>query len=164
MSNLHTAKQNLFLAALPEADYERLRSCLELVSLPEGWTVYEHGGELDLIYFPTTSVISLFAAVRGMESTAIAVVGNEGVFGISMLMGRKNTPSLAMVETAGYSYLLRAAHLRREFELGSPLRCLLQSHTQSLMTRIAQSAIANLTPAFKTKTGLPLVCSTSPSA
>ena len=153
MSNLHTPKQNLFLAALPEADYERLRSCLELVSLPEGWTVYEHGGELDLIYFPTTSVISLFAAVRSMESTAIAVVGNEGVFGISMLMGRKNTPSL-----------LRAAHLRREFELGSPLRCLLQSHTQSLMTRIAQSAIANLTPAFKTKTGLPLVCSTSPSA
>jgi len=164
MSNLHTAKQNLFLAALPETDYERLRSCLELVSLPAGWTVYEHGGELDLIYFPTTSVISLFAAVRGTESTAIAVIGNEGVFGISMLMGRKNTPSLAMVATAGYSYVLRAAHLRREFELGSPLRCLLQSHTQSLMMRIAQSAIANLTPAFKTKTGLPLVCSTSPSA
>ncbi len=122
------------------------------------------GGNWTSVYFPSTSVISLFAAVRSMESTAIAVIGNEGVFGISMLMGRKNTPSLAMVETAGYSYVLRAAHLRREFELGSPLRCLLQSHTQSLMTRIAQSAIANLTPAFKTKTGLPLVCSTSPSA
>jgi hypothetical protein len=162
MSNLNTAKQNLFLAALPETDYERLRSCLELVLLPEGWTVYERGGELDLIYFPTTSVISLFAAARGVESTMIAVVGNEGVFGISMLMGGKNTPTLAMVETAGYSYVLRAGHLRREFELGSPLRCLLQSHTQGLMTRIAQNGIANVKPSFKSS--LPLVRSTSPSA
>jgi hypothetical protein len=141
MSNLHTPKRNLFLAALPETDYERLKCCLELVSLPQGWTVYENGGDLDLVYFPTTSVISLFAATGHEESTAIAVIGNEGVFGISMLMGRKNTPSLAMVQRAGYSYLLKAAHLRREFELGSPLRCLLQSYTQHLMNKIAHTSV-----------------------
>jgi hypothetical protein len=162
MSNLHTPKRNLFLAALPETDYERLKCCLELVSLPQGWTVYENGGELDLVYFPTTSVISLFAASGSGDSTAIAVIGNEGVFGISMLMGRKNTPSLAMVQTAGYSYLLKAAHLRQEFELGSPLRCLLQSYIQGLMTKIAHTAIGTLKPAFKTS--LPLVYSTSSSA
>jgi hypothetical protein len=164
MSNLHTPKRNLFLAALPNTDYERLKCCLELVSLPQGWTVYEDGGELDLVYFPTTSVISLFAAdsASNGESTAIAVIGNEGVFGISMLMGRKNTPNLATVQTPGYSYLLKAAHLRREFELGSPLRCLLQSYTQGLMTRIARTAMGNMTPAFKTS--LPLVRSTGSSA
>jgi hypothetical protein len=162
MSILHTPKRNLFLAALPDTDYERLKCCLELVSLPQGWTVYENGGELDLVYFPTTSVISLFAAASNGESTAIAVIGSEGVFGISMLMGRKNTPSLAMVQTAGYSYLLKAAHLRREFELGSPLRCLLQSYTQGLMTRIARTAMGNVKTAFKTS--VPLVCAASSSA
>jgi hypothetical protein len=145
MSILHTPKRNLFLAALPDTDYERLKCCLELVSLPQGWTVYENGGEFDLVYFPTTSVISLFAAAGNGESTPIGVIGNEGVFGISMLMGRKNTPSLAMVQRAGYSYVLKAAHLRREFEMGSPLRCLLQSYTQGLMTKIAHTRV-NICP------------------
>jgi hypothetical protein len=158
MPDFNTPKRNLFLAALPETDYERLKPCLELVSLPEGWTVYKNGGELDLVYFPTTSVISLFAAASDGEAAAIAVVGNDGVFGISMLMGRKNTPNLAMVQTSGYCYLLKAAHLQREFELGSPLRCLLQSYTHGLMTRIARASVAKLKPAFKTS--LPLVCST----
>jgi hypothetical protein len=60
-------------------------------------------------------------------------------------MGRKNTPSLAMVQRAGYSYVLKAAHLRREFELGSSLRCLLQSYTQGLMTKIANTSV-NICP------------------
>ncbi len=93
MSYLHTPKQNLFLAALPEKDYERLQSCLELVSLPQGWAVYENGGELDLVYFPTTGIISLLKIIDDEEPVKIAVIGNEGVFGISMLMGRKIAPT-----------------------------------------------------------------------
>lgn len=68
MSYLHTPKQNLFLAALPEEVYERLKSCLDLVSLPQGWAVYEGGGEIDLVYFPTTSIISLLAITDEGES------------------------------------------------------------------------------------------------
>ena len=122
MSHLQTPKQNLFLAELPEKDYERLKPCLELVAMPEGWAVYENGGELDLVYFPTTSIISLLTLTDDGESTKIAVIGNEGLFGISMLMGRKTTPTRAVVQCAGYSYRLQAANLRREFELASPLR------------------------------------------
>jgi hypothetical protein len=144
---LHTPKQNLFLAALPEKDYERLQSCLELVSLPKGWAVYENGGELDLVYFPTTSIISLLTLTDKGESIKIAVIGNEGVFGISMLMGRKITPTRAVVQSAGFGYRLKAANLRREFELGSPLRYLLQRYTQSLSARIAQTTMPAIHPA-----------------
>lgn len=146
MSYLHTPKQNLFLAALPEEVYERLKSCLELVSLPQGWAVYEDGGEIDLVYFPTTSIISLLAITDNGESEKIAAIGNEGLFG-AMLMGRKTTPNRAVVQTSGYSYRLKAANLRREFELGSPLRYLLQRYTQSLTARIAQTPMRPMHPA-----------------
>ena len=136
-----TPRQNLLLAALPEKDYKRLESCLELVPLPQGWTVYENGGQLGLVYFPTTSTISLLAAGSTGDPEKIALIGNDGVFGISMLMGRKITPARAIVQTAGYSYRLQASSLMREFELGSPLRYLLQRYTQSLATRMAQAAI-----------------------
>ena len=139
MSSLHTPKQNLFLATLPENAYERMKSCLEPICLPQGWVVYESGGELDLVYFPTTSVICLLALTPGSEPAKIAVIGNEGVFGISMLPTQKKILDRAVVQSAGYGYRLKASHLRKEFELGSPLRYLLQRYTQSLTATIAQS-------------------------
>ena len=159
---LHSPKQNLFLAALPEKDYERLQSCLELVSLPKGWAVYENGGGLDLVYFPTTSIISLLTLNDTGESVKIGIIGNEGVFGISMLMGRKITPTRAVVQNSGFGYRLKAANLRREFELGSPLRYLLQRYTQSLSARISETTIPAIHPALRS--GMPLARSPAPLA
>ncbi|MBA4142122.1 MAG: Crp/Fnr family transcriptional regulator [Nitrosospira sp.] len=143
MPDLQTPKQNFFLASLPETDYERLRSCLELVSLPQGWAVYEKGRELDLVYFPTTSVIALHAISDNGQSVNMAVIGNEGVFGISMLMGRETALKRAVVQSAGDGYRLKVIHLMKEFELGSPVRYLLQHHTRSLIARIAETALLN---------------------
>src|SRR5687768_12552785 len=95
----HTPRQNLLLAALPEKDYQRLEACLELVPLPQGWTVYENGGQLGLVYFPTTCTISLLTVDDKGDPAKIALIGNDGVFGISMLMGRKITPAQAIVQT-----------------------------------------------------------------
>ena len=159
---LHTPKQNLFLAALPEKDYERLQSCLELISLPKGWAVYENGGELDLVYFPTTSIISLLTLTDKGEPLKIAAIGKEGVFGISMLMGRKITPTRAVVQSAGFGYRLKAANLRREFELGSPLRYLLQRYTQSLSARIAQTTMPTNHPAHSARPAHPALRSSMP--
>ena len=76
MSYILTPRQNLLLAALPEKDYERLQPSLELVALSEEWSVYENGGELDLVYFPITSVISLLTISDTGEPVKISVIGN----------------------------------------------------------------------------------------
>lgn len=142
MPHLQTPAQNLFLAALPEKDYERLKPSLELVAMPEGWAVYEDGGELDLVYFPTTCTISLLSRINDEIPTRLALVGNEGLFGISMLMGKKTTPARAVVANGGFAYRLRAANLRMEYELASPLRYSLQRYTRGLLTKIAQDSVA----------------------
>ena len=139
MPRLHTPTQNFFLAALPGADYERLRPSLELVSLPQGEAVYQSGGGLDLVYFPTTSLISLQAITDDGHVKSIALIGNEGVFSIALLMGRKTTLKCAIAQSGGYGYRLKTAHLMKEFELGSPLRYLLQQYTQKLIARIGQA-------------------------
>jgi hypothetical protein len=157
-----TPRQNLLLAALPEKDYERLQPSLELVALSQGWSVYENGGELDLIYFPTSSVISLLTVSDKGETVKIAAIGKEGVFGISMLMGRKITPTQAMVATAGYGYRLSAASLRREFELGSPLRYLLQRYTHTLTSGFIHPPMPAVHPTARR--GTPTKAPYSPAA
>ena len=59
VSGKHSPRQNHLLAALPATDYERLLPDLELVPLPLGWAVYEAGGHLGYLYFPTTRIVSL---------------------------------------------------------------------------------------------------------
>ena len=112
LTSLQSPRQNLFLAALPEKDYEHLKHSLEFVPMPEGWAVYEDGAELDSVYFPATCTISLLSRTNDELWSRLAVIGNEGLFGISMLMGRKTTPSRAVVSSGGYGYRLKAANLR----------------------------------------------------
>lgn len=155
-------RQNLLLAALPQKDYERLQPSLELVALSQGWSVYENGGELDLVYFPTSSVISLLTVSDKGETVKIAAIGKEGVFGISMLMGRKIAPTQALVATAGYAYRLSAASLRSEFELGSPLRYLLQRYTHALTSGFIHSPMPGAHPSARQ--GAPTKAPSTPAA
>ncbi len=154
--------QNLLLAALPQKDYERLQPSLELVALSQGWSVYENGGELDLVYFPTSSVISLLTVSDKGETVKIAAIGKEGVFGISMLMGRKIAPTQALVATAGYAYRLSAASLRSEFEVGSPLRYLLQRYTRALTSGFIHSPMPGAHPSARQ--GTPMKAPSTPAA
>src|SRR5689334_253422 len=105
----HTPKQNHLLAALPAADYERLLPDLELVPLPLGWAVYEAGGHLGYLYFPTTSIISLLYVMEDGSSAEIAVTGCDGLVGIALFMGGESTPSRAVVQSAGFAYRLKAS-------------------------------------------------------
>jgi CRP-like cAMP-binding protein len=143
VSGPHTPKQNHLLAALPAADYERLLADLELVSLPLGWAVYESGGHLGYLYFPTDSIVSLLYVMENGASAEIAVTGNDGVVGIALFMGGESTPNRAVVQSAGYAYRLSAAVLKREFEHGGPLQHLLLRYTQALITQMAQTAVCN---------------------
>ena len=102
-------RQNLLLAALPNADYERLLPHLEQVPLELGRALYESGSHQGYVYFPTTSIVSLLYVMEDGSSAEIAIVGKEGVVGIALFMGGESTPSRAVVQSAGYGYRLRPA-------------------------------------------------------
>ena len=143
MPALHNPKQNQLLAALPEADYERLLPHLEPVTLPLGLVVFESGSTLRHLYFPASGIVSLLYAMENGASTEIAVIGNEGVVGIALFMGGESTPSRAVVQSAGHGYRLKAAVLKPEFERGGPLQQLLLRYTQALIAQMTQTAVCN---------------------
>ena len=131
------------LAALPAADYEVLLPELELVPLPLGSVIYEAGGKLAYVYFPTDSIISLLYVMENGASAEIAVTGCEGVVGIALFMGGETTPSRALVQSAGHGYRLKSAVLKREFDRGGGLQHLALRFTQALITQMAQTAVCN---------------------
>jgi CRP-like cAMP-binding protein len=135
--------QNHLLQALPSDDYERLAAHLELVPMPLGEVLYESGSRLQHVYFPTTSIISLLYVMEDGASAEIAIVGNEGVLGISLFMGGETTPSRALVQSAGHGYRLKAGLLKDEFARFGPTMHLLLRYTQALITQMAQTAVCN---------------------
>ena len=136
-------RQNRLLTALPGAVRDRWLSHLELVELPLGDVVYESGAALSHVYFPTTAIISLLYVMENGESAEIAVVGNEGIVGVSLFMGGNSTPSRAVVQSAGTGLRLQAKILEEEFNQGGPVLHLLLSYTQALLTQMAQTAVCN---------------------
>ena len=131
------------MAALPAEDYARLLPDLELIPMPLGWAVYESGGHLNYLYFPTTSIVSLLYVMESGASAEIAITGNEGLVGISLFMGGESTPSRAVVQSAGNGYRLKASVLKKEFALGGRLQHLALRYTQALITQMAQTAVCN---------------------
>jgi CRP-like cAMP-binding protein len=135
--------QNHLLDALPSTDYERIASHLELIPMPLGDVLYESGVQLRHVYFPTTSILSLLYVMEDGASAEIAVVGNEGILGISLFMGGGTTPSRAVVQSAGHAFRLRADLLMEEFERFGPTMHLLLRYTQALITQMSQTAVCN---------------------
>ncbi|MGZ5034006.1 MAG: Crp/Fnr family transcriptional regulator [Usitatibacter sp.] len=136
-------KQNHLLAALSAAELKRFRRHLEPVNMPLGKVVYESGRALDHVYFPTTSIVSLLYVLENGASAEIAVVGNDGVVGISIFMGGETTPSRAVVQSAGWAYRLPGAVMKEEFTRGGAMQHLMLRYTQSLITQMAQTAVCN---------------------
>ena len=143
MSKPHNTTQNHILAAFPSVEYERLLPHLELIPMPLGEVLYESGGRLQHVYFPTTSIVSLQFVLEDGASAEIAVVGNEGILGISLFMGGDTTPSRAVVRSAGHGYRLKAQLLQTEFNRAGPVMRLLLRYTQALITQMTQTAVCN---------------------
>src|ERR1700690_2017898 len=139
----HSPNQNHLLAALPAEDFERLAPHLELVPMLLGETLYEPGGQLQHVYFPTTAIVSLLYIMESGLSAEIAGVGNEGMLGISLFMGGDTTPSSAVVQTAGHGYRLKGELLKEEFNRAGITQRLLLRYTQALLTQMCQTAACN---------------------
>lgn len=136
-------KQNKLLAALPDQDYARIAPHLELVTMKLGQVLYEPGGHLDHIFFPITSIVSLLYVMEDGSSAEIAVVGNEGILGVSIFMGGDTTPSRAVVQSEGLGYRLASRRLKAEFNRFGAMMYLLLRYTQALITQMAQTAVCN---------------------
>jgi CRP-like cAMP-binding protein len=134
--------QNRLLAALPDQDRARWISQLEQVELTLGEVLYEAGVALSHVYFPATAIVSLLYVMEDGASAEIAVVGNEGLVGVSLFMGGESTPSRAVVQSAGQGYRLPARLLKREFERPPVLHLLLR-YTQALIAQMSQTAVCN---------------------
>ena len=143
MSSIHNPNQNHLLAALLDAEFDRLAPHLELVPMLLGDVLYESGGKLSYVYFPTTAILSLHYLLESGGSSEMAGVGNEGILGVSLFMGGETTPSRAVVQTGGHGYRLKAHILMEEFNRAGPVLRLLLRYTQALMTHMAQTAVCN---------------------
>ncbi|MES2150234.1 MAG: Crp/Fnr family transcriptional regulator [Pseudomonadota bacterium] len=143
MSSKHDPNQNHLLAALLDADFDRLAPHLELFPMLLGDVLYESGAKLSHVHFPTTSIVSLHYLLENGGSSEIAGVGNEGVLGVSLFMGGNSTPSRAVVQTGGFGYRLPARVLMEEFNRAGPVMRLLLRYTQALLTQMSQTAVCN---------------------
>ncbi len=143
MALKHDPRQNDLLGMLPKDEYQRLEPELELVEMTLGQSLVESGKVMKHVYFPTDAIISLLNVLENGTSTEIAVVGAEGVVGISLFMGGETTPTRAIVQSSGTAYRLKGQLLKDEFYRAGPLQRMLLRYTQALITQMAQTAVCN---------------------
>ncbi|GAB3252619.1 Crp/Fnr family transcriptional regulator [Chitinimonas naiadis] len=136
-------RQNHVLAALTAEEYERLLPHLTLVALTLGEALSESGGHMQYLYFPLDTIVSLLYVMEDGATAEIAVVGNEGVLGISLFMGGETATSRAVVQSTGHAYRIATQPLMQEFNRASTLQRLLLRYTQALIAQMSQTAVCN---------------------
>ncbi|QDL36230.1 Crp/Fnr family transcriptional regulator [Rhodoferax sediminis] len=136
-------KLNRILASLPAEDYKRLLADLELVEMPLGWTMSESGDHVNYLHFPTSGIVSLIYSLEDGSSSETALVGNEGMVGISIFMGGESMPTSTEVQSAGYAYRISRKIMKREFSLGGQLQHVALLFTQAMIAQTSQTAVCN---------------------
>ena len=142
-AELHGPSGNRLLSVLPAEEYQRLIPDLQPVTFSLGEVVYDLGGHLDYIYFPTTAVISLLYTMKNGSTAEMGLAGNDGVVGIALFLGGDTTPNRAVAQIAGSAFRLKAVILQKEFARGGAFQQLLLRYTQALITQISQTAVCN---------------------
>ncbi|HEY4713324.1 MAG TPA: Crp/Fnr family transcriptional regulator [Aquirhabdus sp.] len=140
---LPSPKQNGILAALPAKDYERILPDLQLVEMPLNWKVSESGDHVNYLHFPTSGIVSLMYALEDGSTSETALVGNEGLVGISIFMGGESVPTSTEVQSVGQAYRLSRKVMKHEFALGGQLQRLALLFTQALLSQTSQTAVCN---------------------
>jgi CRP-like cAMP-binding protein len=136
-------RANHILASMPQAELRRWEPQLELIDMSLGQVLFEPGGESRYAYFPITAIVSLLYVMENGESAEIALVGNDGVLGVTVLMGGNSTTIRAVVQSAGQGWRLPAQMLHAEVDRGGTTLRLLLLYTQALLTQMTQTAACN---------------------
>jgi CRP-like cAMP-binding protein len=141
--SMQLARENRLLAALSDDELARWLPDLEVVDAALGQVLYESGGQLSHVYFPTTCIVSLLYVLEDGGSAEISIVGYEGVLGVSLFMGGQTTPSRGVVQSAGQLLRLRSDLMLKEFNRAGKVMQLLLRYTQALLTQMSQTAVCN---------------------
>lgn len=139
----HSPLSNQLVAALARDDFIRLEPEFKQVSLTQGDIVYQPGVNQDFVIFPTTCIVVLMSLMQNGSSAETAIIGFEGIVGISVFLGGGSTTSQALVQKDGIGYRVQADIIRKETRLGGPLQLLALRYTQALITQMAQTAVCN---------------------
>lgn len=134
---------NRILSALPKAEYEHLFAQLEHIEMPLGAVLYHPAEQMQHVYFPISGTISILAMVSTGTSVEIGMVGNEGMFGIPVVLGTVTTPTEAVVQIPGEGFRVQADVLREEFKKGGILQDLILRYTQAFIIQISQTVVCN---------------------
>ena len=136
-------EKSLLLSALPEEEYERLFPSLQHVAFSLGEVLYESGGHIEYVYFPTTCVVSLLYTMEDGSTAEVGLTGNDGVVGVALFLGGETAPNRAVVQIAGGAFRMKAKVLQHEFMRGGPFQRMMLRYTQALITQISQTAVCN---------------------
>jgi CRP-like cAMP-binding protein len=135
--------KNQLLASLPVSEWPYWQPLLELVDLPAGRLLYEAGSCISHVFFPLTAVVSLYHVTASGATAEVALVGHEGVVGVSSFMGGGGSASHAVVLCAGQALRLSSSAIRRRFEQSSQVQSLMLCYTQALIGQMAHTAVCN---------------------
>jgi CRP-like cAMP-binding protein len=134
---------NRLLSALPDADWSRLLPDLEWVQLTHGETLYEAGAPLRQVHFPVTANVSLVSSMRDGSSAEVAVVGREGVVGLSACLGAGIAHTSAVGQGAGHAWRMGVGAMNRHVGQSMPLLQGVLGYTQALLAHMAQTSACN---------------------
>jgi len=140
--NVRAAKNGL-LAALPSEDYQRLLANIEPVTLTYGQVLYETGQRIEHVYFPEDSIVSLLTQVSGKHCLEVGLVGREGMIGIPIALGARNSTNRALVQGTGTAMRMEASRFYKEFQQCLPLQHKLLWFIHVQMAQVAQTAACN---------------------
>jgi len=143
MPDVYSPRQNHLLDPLPAAERADIFPQLKLVPMPLGQSVFEPGTVMRDVFFPTTCIIFLLYVMEDGASAEVAIVGNEGIVGVSLFMGGETTTSRAEVQNAGHAYRLSGQRLKDAFFNAGPMQRLLLRYSQALLTQMSQTAVCN---------------------
>jgi CRP-like cAMP-binding protein len=136
-------RANYLLRGLPHAELSRLAPSLEAVRLARPMELEAANEEVEFVYFPTSGVASIVSIDEGGESVDTAMIGREGMTGLSVFLGTRQSPQRTIVQVPLTGLRLRSDVLRRELSQGGALVRLLQRHTQVVMVTMAQLILCN---------------------
>lgn len=142
---LATQSKNRLLNSLPSSEYQRLLPHLKPVHLPHGEVLYEMGGHVEYVYFPHNALISLVTLMENGETIEVGLVGNDGMSGITALMGEETSPDRAIVQIPDGGMRMRLDVIKEEFRRGGALQDLLLRYTRVHLKQVTQTAACNAT-------------------